>query len=316
MTGSPSGTRSSRSSPDSNPTSTTAAGVHLLLPPDPEIGSDGYLRLCGAMMGGREPYPAGQSGLRMSPLDARRAIACVDDQQREAEKAAGDWSYLILAPHPFTGVGFLASTKAQVLEEFPCDRLAAYELPDGKLPEDFGEGKKPGSFLRPFMRRHRQPFFHASDAYRVEPGPGGTEAAIGRRFTWLKLASPRVEALRQAFIASDSRLRIAYERGEDGELRELGTPPYPPAYPWLRSVTVAGGASFFGGQTDDGPVATTFDLSPDLTCLIGGSMTGKSTLLDGLRIHLGAPLPSDEKLASQVRERGKNVLLAGSPKVD
>jgi len=50
------------------------------------------------------------------------------------------------------------------------------------------------------------------------------------------------------------------------------------ARPWVREVRVAGGASFLRDQS--------FRLSPDLTCLIGGSMTGKSTFLDGLRLRL------------------------------
>ena len=88
------------------------------------------------------------------------------------------------------------------------------------------------------MAEHHQAFFHASDAYSVND--------IGKRYTWLKLASPRIEALRQAFIASDSRMRIAYERNADGGLTEVPAPDVTVnERPWLKSVTVTGGASFF-----------------------------------------------------------------------
>ncbi len=154
------------------------------------------------------------------------------------------------------------------------------------------------------MAKHHQAFFHSSDAYSL--------IDIGKRYTWLKLASPRIESLRQAFVADDSRLRIAYSRAQNGELVELQNPPDVALgqRTWLKSMTVEGGASFFGSTTAD-PV-TRFDFSPDLTCIIGGSMTGKSTLLDGLRIHLGGPLPQDASVRKQVEARGRQRLLAGS----
>ena len=155
------------------------------------------------------------------------------------------------------------------------------------------------------MAEHRQAFFHGSDAYRVED--------IGKRHTWFKLASPRIEALRQAFIASDSRMRIAYEQSESGDLIEIPAPDVTVnERPWLKSITVKGRASFFGGS--DHP-STRFDLSPDLTCIIGGSMTGKSTLLDGLRVHVGASLPQDDALKTQVEARGRERFLGGSPEI-
>ena len=155
------------------------------------------------------------------------------------------------------------------------------------------------------MAEHRQAFYHGSDAYSVDD--------IGRRHTWFKLASPRIEALRQAFIASDSRMRIAYERNDAGNLSEIPAPDVTVSErPWLKSITVKGRASFFGGS--DNP-DTRFDLSPDLTCIIGGSMTGKSTLLDGLRVHVGAALPQDHAVRAQVEARGRERFLGGSPEV-
>ena len=138
---------------------------------------------------------------------------------------------------------------------------------------------------------------------------------IGKRHTWFKLASPRIEALRQAFIARDSRMRIAYERKADGALTEISNAPDVTVNerPWLKSVTVKGRASFFGGSGEE--EYSRFELSPDLTCIIGGSMTGKSTLLDGLRVYLGAELPKDNVLKTQVESRGHQRFLAGSPEI-
>ena len=50
------------------------------------------------------------------------------------------------------------------------------------------------------MKLYRHCFFHSSDAYSVED--------IGRRFTLVKMGSPRLESLRQAFLAPDSQIAL------------------------------------------------------------------------------------------------------------
>ena len=206
-------------------------------------------------------------------------------------------------------MAILHEVKSQVLEEFPSHLLAGYELPDHKLPQDYNDTEKPGQFLLPFMNKQRQAFFHSSDAYSIDE--------LGTRYTWVKLASPYIEALRQAFIASDSRIRIGFERGEDGDLQPISTSPEitQNTRPWLKELTVRGGASFFGGKKDGTVLENLFRFSPDLTCLIGGSMTGKSTLLDGLRIYTDAPLPQDESIFDQVKARGNYRFASGSPDI-
>lgn len=285
-----------------------ANGVHILFLFDPEIGRDSYLGLFDAIMDGRTPWH--HSSLRPTRRSAEEIFETLRQRQSESHNASAPWRYMALAPHFQTPQGLLGTIRKEVLERFPCNCLAGYELGDNKLPEDLRRNKKPGSFLLPFMRQHHQAFFHASDAYSIED--------IGGRHTWIKLASPRIEALRQAFVASDSRLRIGFVRGEDNSLQELPAPPDVMVHnrPWMKSVVVKGGASFFGGNDRTGQRETRFDLSPDLTCVIGGSMTGKSTLLDGLREHVRAPAPTDTSIRKQTQERAKLRFLAGSPEID
>ena len=280
------------------------AGLHLLFLFDPEIGRERYLKAFDLVMGSISPWREG--ALQIS---GRRADEAFDGLKEfgERERLVGeDWNSLVLAPHIDADKGLLGAQKAQVLQLFDHGAIAGLELGDDKLPEETLQGRP---WLRDGMETHRQAFFHASDAYRLDD--------IGRRHTWIKLASPRIEALRQAFIASDSRMRIGFEKGADGELQPIGDPPdvMSGERPWLREVTVRGGASFFGGQEKGGPRESRFRLNPDLTCIIGGSMTGKSTLLDGLRFHVGATLPTDESVRRQVETRGREVFAAGSPEV-
>ena len=280
-----------------------ASGVHLLFLFDPEIGRDRFLAIYEAIMDGRAPWE--HSALRLTPRGANEIFQTLEQRRSESSATDAPWSYIALAPHFQRSHGVLHEMRSEVLERFPCRLLAGYELGDDKLPQEVEPGRKPGRFLLPFMEAHRQAFFHSSDAYTIPE--------LGQRYTWMKLASPRIEALRQAFIASDSRMRIGFERREDGGLRPISDAPDVTlnCRRWLKEVEVLGSASFFGG----GSGGTKIQFSPDLTCIIGGSMTGKSTLLDGLRVHVAAPPPHDDSIRVQVEHRGRNVFAAGSPEV-
>jgi hypothetical protein len=290
-----------------------SSGVHILFLFDPEIGRDQYLSMFDAVMDGRTPWNGTE--LKITNRDAREIFKTVDERQNDKRNTSQSWGYLVLSPHFQNPHGLLREVKSQVLEAFPCERIAAYELGDQQLPEDLTEAEKPGSFLLPFMAKHRQAFFHSSDAYSLSSG--SSEHQIGFRTTWVKLASPRIEALRQAFVANDSRLRFCLERDSDGNLHETAEPPdaLQASRPWLRRVLLRGEASFFGGREDNRPKDTTVDFSPDLTCVIGGSMTGKSTLLDGLRVYTGASMPSSARLSEGVVARGRERFLAGQPEI-
>ena len=277
-----------------------STGVHLLVLFDPEIGCDRYLALYDAVMDGRTPWQG--HSLQPTNRKADEIFESLQKRQSESQQSNAPWRFIALAPHMESKHGIFQEMRSGALERLPCNLLAGYELPDSKLPGDFSPNKGLGKKLLPFMETNRQAFFHGSDAYSIDD--------LGRGHTWVKLASPRIEALRQAFIASDSRMRIGFERNANSALRTLGQSPDVALSnrPWLKNVSVHGLASFFDSAE--------FQFSPDLTCIIGGSMTGKSTLLDGLRHHVQAPLPSDPAISSQVERRGREVFGAGSPKID
>ena len=284
------------------------SGLHLLFLFDPEIGRENYLKAFDLVMGGVTPWDENNE-LRLSNKGAEVAFHELKDfHDRECPAKRNErhqWQYIVLAPHIDSEKGLLEAQKAQVLQLFEHAEIAGLELGDDKLPEDTVESR---DWLPEGMEVNHQAFFHASDAYSVDE--------IGNRHTWIKLASPRIEALRQAFIASDSRIRIGYVRDGNGALNEIANPPDVTVNerPWLKSVTISGGASFFAATEKHKP-KTRFDLSPDLTCIIGGSMTGKSTFLDGLRLYINAPLPQDAGICQQVEARGRQRFLGGSPEV-
>ncbi len=276
-------------------------GLHLLFLFDPEIGREAYISAFSAIMGALPPWNG--STLRLSP---NKAINAFNTLREMHERTQSNWDYLVLAPHAFSDRG-LFSLKKEILQWFPHHHISAIELKDNWLPED-AYADKP--WLEEGIRKYHHALFHSSDSYKV--------SEIGHRFTLMKLASPRIEALRQAFLASDSRLRIAYLKNDLGEVAvnpDLPE-PCPSSRPWLKTVTVKGGTSFFGGQDATGsPVEQTFLLNPDLTCVIGGRMSGKSTFLDGIRVWFGHDLPKEESIKQDVKDRANKRFLSGGAEV-
>jgi type III restriction enzyme len=86
---------------------------------------------------------------------------------------------------------------------------------------------------------------------------------LGSNDTWIKLAEPTAEAIRQAFLAPQSRIRLSQPNPPSLYLRELHL---------KQAMTL-----------QDASVA----LSPELNSIIGGRGTGKSTLLEYLGFALG-----------------------------
>ena len=283
------------------------SGLHILFLFDPEIGREDFLTCFDLVMGGRTPWANKQ--LQMTDRDTQEAFDEISTFRKrilgESNNDIPPWDFIMLAPHIEDEKGLLGGQRAQVLDGFAHSLIAGLELGDERLPDDVF-GKHP--HLAGRMAEHHQAFFHASDSYSVDD--------IGNRYMWMKLASPKIEALRQAILASESRMRLGFRRDENGRIGPILDPPdiTTNQRPWLKSVVVKGNASFFGVQGAKGHTSR-FDLSPDLTCVIGGSMTGKSTFLDGLRVHVQAQMPEDESVREQVEARGEGRFLAGSPEI-
>lgn len=87
---------------------------------------------------------------------------------------------------------------------------------------------------------------------------------IGFRHTWLKMGTPTIEGLRQAFLDHESRVKFGDLRPEDGY-----------TYPRLTSLSIEG-ATFLDDQV--------LNFSHNLNVIIGGSGTGKSTVAQYLRM--------------------------------
>lgn len=294
-------------------------GAHLIFLFDPEVGRDFYLAAFSALMGGTSPWQGGN--LRNSPLHPTAAFEALDNLC-DREDVSPD-RIIVLAPHAFSGKGILSALKGQVAADFDWSRVSALELPDNRTDLQMFETL---DWLEPKLNELHHGLYHASDGYELAlpvrpadaddiPTPGSKQ--LGHRTTLMKMACPTVAALKQAFLSRDSRTRLIYTVDDDGELVEADDLPDPlgVGHPWIRSVAVTGGQSFFGGSADGEERSVEFRLSPSLTCIIGGRMSGKSTLLDGLRMHLGLDPPAEERAKRDVEARAQRRFLLGSPEI-
>jgi len=140
----------------------------------------------------------------------------------------------------------------------------------------------------------------ASDSHRPDE--------VGCRYTWVKMESPTIDAL-----------RLALHDGEDGIRRFdtfIGNPNNHSGRFFIKKITVTEGKKAGRGF----PMAITF--SPWMTTLIGGRGSGKSSVLDYLRIALngGEGLPDKikkdyEEFAQVSNERGKPGMLTKSTEI-
>lgn len=282
------------------------SGIHLIFLFDPSVGKERYLNAFSAIMGGRLAYD--RTNLNCTQESPKGAFGKLDDR-----RGVGKGKYLVVAAHPLQPNGLLYRPDHSIAD------LAGGHIHAAELGRDktLGENLAANGKLRHAFEKGRVALYHTSDANKLaDVGAAPTERELGHRFTLLKLASPTLEALRQAFLGRDSRLRIPYVRDAAGELvldpdLPVPVPQGPGGRPWIREIRVQGGTSFLRDQT--------FRLSPDLTCVIGGSMTGKSTLLDGLRLTFGGEQGMPDRATTVGRDalaRARDRFLSGGTLVE
>lgn len=213
----------------------------------------------------------------------------------QRKDAKGALKGLVILPHSQSDSGIFDKEKIAdwlQAEEFRNPDLHCIEIP--KPPEEMSEGWQRllgnGHDCDPQWRRSRSiACIMSSDAKALSAGaePGHY---IGFRHTWIKMSCPSIEALRQACLDRESRIRFGDERPEEGY-----------TYPKIRSLTVRN-AAFLQDQE--------IVFSPNLTTVIGGRGTGKSTVVEYLRVATGQetalrgeePRKNFQKLRQTIRD--------------
>ena len=166
--------------------------------------------------------------------------------------------------------GFFQQTGTTLQQALNCENIIAMELKNPAY-------KKPGSYI------NKKPCWTeilGSDAHHPSGNVG--QRYPGSHFTWVKMGSPGIEGLRLALLEDSLSVRRSDQ--------ETGNPnEYAPLV--LESIKISQ-ARFLGRSQ---PFAIRFN--PWLNAIIGGRGTGKSTVVEFLRIALRreGELPDDLK---------------------
>ncbi len=117
-------------------------------------------------------------------------------------------------------------------------------------------------------------YIMSSDAKSLKTEKDGSPKpnSLGYRHTWIKMSEPSIESLRQAFLDPSSRIRLPEDVATDMHPDDLNN------YPYIKSIKIEG-AEFLDNQE--------IHFSPNKNSLIGGRGSGKSTVLEYLRLALG-----------------------------
>jgi len=174
---------------------------------------------------------------------------------------------LIIAAHPLSESGLLNNnfiTQHFQREMFTDPRLLAMEIPKNLdvLSPGWQRLLKAGPDCHPDWKRNRPiATVQSSDCYSLTENEKGY---IGKRHSWIKMSRPSIDSLRQAFLDHDSRIR-----------HQLDSPDRDEPHGRIRSLKVQN-VAFLEDQE--------IHLSPNLNCLIGGRGSGKSTVLEYIRL--------------------------------
>ncbi|MEW6220227.1 MAG: TrlF family AAA-like ATPase [Thermodesulfobacteriota bacterium] len=247
-------------------TANVGKGMHVLalFEPGTDLEKiDHTLTLCGVPM----PRSKGDGSHEPSTEGLAHIIKTV-----QTKDAQGRLEGVVICPHPHeTGI-FDNERISEWLqqEEWKHPDLLAIEVPKplGQLSQGWQRLFGNGDGCQPeWQRRRPMAAVMSSDAKALTADEDPVNF-IGRRSCWIRMSAPSLEALRQAFLDPESRICLE---------------PEPPrvTHTHLASIQVQGTA-FLKDQE--------LALSPHLNCLIGGRGSGKSMLLESMRLGLRADM--------------------------
>lgn len=198
---------------------------------------------------------------------------------------------IIIAAHPTSESGFLNDrfiTDNFQREMFTNPTLLAMEVPRPLdiLSANWRRLITAAPECHPDWRRERRiAAVMSSDAYRLTEGDKGY---IGKRTTWVKMSSPSIDSVVQAFLDCD-RIKLQDNSPNEEVMHDR-----------IISLTIDN-CAFLNNQT--------VHFSPNLNCIIGGRGAGKSSILE--YIKLCSTDKADIKATEQL-SRIKNTLSSAS----
>jgi ABC-type lipoprotein export system ATPase subunit len=174
---------------------------------------------------------------------------------------------IVIAAHADQADGIYQNSSNR--DDYSNEQLYALELtknPPSEKYQNILDGKN-----NDWKRSGRQPaWIMSSDAKSIRKENGQPKPnSIGYRYSWIKMSKPSIESLRQAFLDHESRIILPTDVSSDKHPNVKNQPGV------IKSIEISG-APFLDDQT--------IHFSPNLNCIIGGRGSGKSSLLEYLRI--------------------------------
>ncbi|MBK9123543.1 MAG: AAA family ATPase [Chloroflexi bacterium] len=192
----------------------------------------------------------------------------------------GTWRGIVIVPHVFEDSLFDSERLSEWLqrEEYLNLDLLAVEVPKpvSRMSQNFQKLFGAGDDCDANWKRARPiaTIMSSDNKKLMETDTTGRPVAnsIGFRYTWIKMSEPSIESLRQAFLDNESRIRLP-----DDVVSDVN-PAEKERHARILSVSITN-ADFLTDQE--------ITFSQNLNCIIGGRGTGKSTILESMRLALG-----------------------------
>ncbi|WP_194244257.1 TrlF family AAA-like ATPase [Nonomuraea phyllanthi] len=202
--------------------------------------------------------------------------------------------WLAVAPHAFNDNGIASKKTVQGTARWQAlhhDNLSAIDV--GDISSNRADRAWNQRFrtrdLDDFPCLERLAFVSTSDAYSVD--------RLGMRFTWIRMAEPSMEGLRQAFLDYDARIICDWDE-RLGRYPERN--PNLVTHPWLESVAL-------GGTLGNSRRGLNLEFSPGLNVLIGGRGAGKSTVVSAIRRIYGDTTSLPDKVKTDLDEFNRRI---------
>lgn len=240
-------------------TGTGSDGIHLVLIGDPTRTKGDFDAIlygfCGFTRDGQHPlFDRGE------PLPAPTSLSDLLDELPDG--------YLVLAPHALTENGIASERSAKGAIRWKAlhhDRLNAVDVGDPRNATGSTTG-----FNARFRRRELDDFPCLRHLAFVSTSDAYQGSNLGSRFTWIRMAAPTLEGLRQAFLDHSARIICDW----DPRVSTFKN-PNEVRHAWIEKLSLD---SLWNGESK---VDVEFD--PHLNVIIGGRGSGKSTLVAALR---------------------------------
>ena len=243
-------------------TNTGADGVHLVILGELDKTTQDFDRLIHGPLGFDHAHPPFfQQGEKRLPGGSSKTLNQILDDLPEG--------FLAIAPHALNDNGIASKSTVRGEMRWKAihhERLVA--LDPGDCTDATGDGFNARFRRREldgFPRLRELAFISTSDAYAIDE--------IGSRYTWLRMGTVGIEALRQAFLDHESRVLCDWSPALSNFPERN---PNNIRHAWIAGVELE-------GTLANSKAPLSVPLHPNLNVIIGGRGSGKSSVVAALR---------------------------------